>query len=54
MSVFSTGTIVLVTERVPNNEDKHVVRIITKIDLRNEENAKLQGASNRFADIRDI
>jgi len=33
MSVFSTHAIALVTERVPNSEDKRVVGIITKIDL---------------------
>jgi cystathionine beta-synthase len=33
MSVFSTHSIALVTERVPNSEDKRVVGIITKIDL---------------------
>ncbi len=33
MSVFSTHPIALVTERVPNSEDKRVVGIITKIDL---------------------
>ncbi len=33
MSVFSNHAIALVTERVPNSEDKRVVGIITKIDL---------------------
>jgi cystathionine beta-synthase len=33
MSVFSTHPIALITERVPNSDDKRVVGIITKIDL---------------------
>ncbi|PJF41390.1 MAG: cystathionine beta-synthase [Chloroflexi bacterium] len=33
MSVFSTHAIALVTERVPNSEDRRVVGILTKIDL---------------------
>jgi cystathionine beta-synthase len=33
MSVFSTTSVALVTERVPGSEDRRVVGIITKIDL---------------------
>jgi cystathionine beta-synthase len=33
MSVFSTTSVALVTERIPGSEDRQVVGIITKIDL---------------------
>lgn len=33
MSIFSTNPIALVTENVPNSEDKRVLGIVTKIDL---------------------
>lgn len=33
MSVFNTTSVALVTENVPESEDRHVVGIITKIDL---------------------
>lgn len=33
MSVFSTTPVALVTERVPNSDDRRVIGIITKIDL---------------------
>ena len=33
MSIFTTNSIALVTENVPNSEDKRVVGIVTKIDL---------------------
>lgn len=33
MSVFSTTSVALVTERAPGSDDRHVIGIITKIDL---------------------
>ncbi|HLU09151.1 MAG TPA: CBS domain-containing protein, partial [Oceanobacillus sp.] len=33
MSVFSTTSVALVTERIPGSEDRQVVGIVTKIDL---------------------